>query len=188
MLGAEIEAGGKDGVGQGVVSLVQNVVGGTFFAIGKISGGVADTIDAMAKNDLTSHHLKPKAAASDGKHPEHAVDGIVQGTTFLGKTVIAGVAGLVGNPYRGAKTGGATGVAKGVASGVTGESNAVCVEFISWTNCNSTNSLMPTHVPGLVVAPFVGALGFIAKTADGMGATTKMLELGVIEARCRPAR
>lgn len=43
-------------------------------------------------------------------------------------------------------------------------------------------------VGGLVVAPFVGALVFIAKTSDGIGATTRMLNLGVIEARCRPAR
>lgn len=68
--------------------------------------------------------------------------------------------GLIGNPYRGAKSGGVTGLAKGVASGTT----------------------------GLFVAPFVGALGFIAKTTDGIGSTTKYLDLGVIEARCRPAR
>lgn len=43
-------------------------------------------------------------------------------------------------------------------------------------------------VGGLVVAPFVGALGFVAKTADGIGETTKMLDLGFIESRCRPAR
>ncbi|KAL7543622.1 LOW QUALITY PROTEIN: hypothetical protein ACHAXR_013206 [Thalassiosira sp. AJA248-18] len=156
----EIAAGGKDGVGKGVTSLVKNVVGGTFFALGKVTGGVADTVDSVTTNDMTSNHLKPKSAASDGNNPDNVIDGVAQGTKFLGQTVAHGIAGLVGNPYRGAKTGTATGVAKGVASGVA----------------------------GLVTAPFIGALGFVAKTADGIGATTEYLELGVIEARCRPAR
>ena len=156
----EIAAGGKDGVGKGVTSLFQNVVGGTFFAVGKLSGGVADTIDSITTNDMTSNHLKPKSASSDGRYPDNAIDGVYEGTKFLGQTVAHGMAGLIGNPYRGAKTGTALGLAKGVASGVT----------------------------GLVTAPLVGALGFVAKTADGMGATTKYLELGVIDSRCRPAR
>jgi len=157
----ELVVGGQDGVGKGVSSLVQNVVGGTLFAIGKATGGVADTIDSMFTNDATSNHLKPKkASSSGGKHPDNAIDGVVQGTQFLGETVVHGLAGVVGNPYRGAKTGGAAGFTKGVASGVG----------------------------GLVTAPFVGALGFIAKSSDGMGATTQCLELGVIDARCRPAR
>ena len=140
---------------------MHNVVGGTFFAFGKVTGGVADTLDSLTTNDLTSNHLKPnKSASSDGRHPDNAVDGVVEGTKFLGQTLVHGMAGLVGNPYRGAKTGTTAGFAKGVASGAT----------------------------GLVAAPFVGALGFVAKTADGIGATTKYLDLGVIESRCRPAR
>lgn len=104
--------------------------------------------------------MKPKAASSGGKHPDNVVDGVYEGTRFLGETVVHGIAGLIGNPYRGAKTGTISGVSKGVASGVT----------------------------GFLTAPFVGALGFIAKTADGIGATTKYLELGVFDAKCRPAR
>lgn len=134
-------AGGKDGVGKGVTSFVQNVVGGTFFAFGKASGGIADTLDSVTTNEMTSNHLKPKSASEE--RPEHAGDGVVQGAEFLGKTVVHGVAGLIGNPYRGAKTGTVSGFAKGVASGAT----------------------------GLLVAPFVGALGFVAKTTDGLGAS-----------------
>ena len=160
LAGDEIAVGGKDGVGKGVTSLLQNVVGGTFFSLGKISGGVADTIDSITTNDMTSNHLKPKSASSGGKHPDNAVDGVVQGTQFLGQTVAHGIAGLVGNPYRGAKTGTMSGFGKGVASGVT----------------------------GLVTAPIVGALGFVAKASDGIGATTKYLELGTIDVRCRPSR
>lgn len=100
--------------------------------------------------------MKPNAAASsDGNLPKNAVDGVVEGTHFLAQTVVRGIAGLVGDPYRGIKSGGIKGAAKGTASGVT----------------------------GLVVAPVVGALGFLAKTSDGFGATTKHLALGVIESR-----
>ena len=156
----EIAAGGKDGVGKGVSSLVQNVVGGTFFAAGRVTGSLADTIAAVTTTDLSSEKLKPKSASSDGRNPDHAVDGLVQGTGYLTQTVAHGIAGLIGNPYRGAKTGTVSGVAKGVTTGVV----------------------------GVLTMPLVGALGFIAKTSTGIGQTSKMLDLGCIEARCRPRR
>eukprot|EP01082_Thalassiosira_pseudonana_P015658 g14534.t1 g14534 contig9:2076053-2079490(+) len=155
----EVAAGGRDGIGKGAASFVQNVVGGGFTAVSKISSGVAKTIDSVTTNDLTSTHLKPMLA-SHRQRPTDALDGIVKGTKFLGKTLIFGIAGLIGNPYRGVKTRTITGVTKGVASGLG----------------------------GLIASPIVGALGFIAKASDGAGATTKYLELGVIESRCRPAR
>ena len=100
------------------------------------------------------NHLKPKSAASsDGNLPKSAADGVVEGTHFLAQTVVHGIAGLVGDPYRGVKSRGIKGAAKGVASGTM----------------------------GFIVAPLVGALGFITKTSDGLGATTKHLALGVIE-------
>ena len=154
-----MKAGGKNGFGRGFASFFQNVIGGTFFAAGKLTGGIAKTLDSVATNELTSNHLKPKSD-STRKRPRHAVDGVVKGADFMCRTVVHGIAGLIGNPYRGAKAGHISGFTKGIASGVG----------------------------GLVVAPLVGALGFIAKMSDGLGATTKYLELGMIEARCRPAR
>lgn len=73
----------------------------------------------MTTNELTSNHLKPKLLATH-KYPRHALDGMVKGTNFLGRTVICGVAGLIGNPYRGAKTGTVSGFTKGIASGLGG--------------------------------------------------------------------
>lgn len=139
----EIAAGGKDGVGKGVSSLFQNVVGGTFTFWGKLTGGVADTLDAITTSEMTSNHLKPKSASSDGRPPENAVDGVVEGGKFLAQTIVHGAAGLIGNPYRGVKSGSAAGVAKGVASGVT----------------------------GLLVAPVVGALGFVSHCYDIISVT-----------------
>jgi hypothetical protein len=57
---------------------------------------------------------------------------------------------LIGNPYRGIKQGGAAGLAKGTVSGVAGT-------FFS---------------------PFIGALGFVAKTSEGIGENSKILNLG----------
>lgn len=135
--------------------------GGTFFALGRVTGSVADTVTAITTTSLTSDKLKPKSASSNGRNdPEQIVDGIVQGTEYLARTVAHGIAGLIGNPYRGAKTGTVTGLAKGVSTGII----------------------------GVMTCPFVGALGFIAKTSAGIGQTTFLLNLGCIEARCRPRR
>lgn len=73
---------------------------------------MADTLDSLTTNDLTSNHLKAGSAHA-GKPPDNAVEGVVGGTKFLGQTMAHGIAGVVGNPYRGVKTGSASGVAKG---------------------------------------------------------------------------
>jgi len=109
--------------------------------------------------ELTSQHLKPRELDKRIR-PRHAIDGFVQGTKFLGRELVHGTAGLIGSPYRGAKKGKLSSLAKGVATGVG----------------------------GLVVSPFVGAFGFVALSSEGLGATTKYLELSEIEARCRPQR
>jgi len=163
--GDEVLAGGKDGFGKGIASFSEHVIGGSFFATGKITGGFATTIDSLLTNETSSNHLKPKLSTDQRKRPRHAIEGLAQGTLYMGKTIIYGTAGLIGNPYRGAKsglsiTGSMAGFAKGFGTGVV----------------------------GLAAAPVVGTLGFMAKTSDGIGATARYLELGAIEARCRPAR
>ena len=157
-------AGGKDGFGKGIVSFSHNVVGGTFFAAGKISGGLSETLESIVDSQLVSSHLKPKLAIDERKRPRHVVQGFNQGMIFLGRTIVHGVAGLIGNPYR------------GMQSSTSGPIIGFSQGFVSGT-------------VGLIVAPLIGTLGLMAKTCDGMGATTKFIgELGAIEARCRPAR
>ena len=155
----ELKAGGKEGAGHGFASFLQHAVGGTFFWMGKLSGSWAKTLDSLISNDTTSLHLKPDMANYRNR-PKNAPEGLVQGTTFVGKTVIYGVAGLIGNPYRGMKTGGIVGGAKGAVTGVVGAFSI------------------------FAIAP----LGFIAKASEGVGAQTKTLEIGVINTRCRPIR
>lgn len=155
----EVKAGGTEGVGKGFASFVQHALGGTFFWMGKFSGSWAKTIDSIVSNDTTSTHLKPDFASYRNR-PSNAAEGLVQGTNFVARTVIYGVAGLIGNPYRGMKSAGVVGFTTGAVSGVAGLASTI----------------------------FVAPLGFIAKTSEGIGAQTKCLEIGVIDTRCRPIR
>ena len=154
----EISAGGKEGFGKGVTSFIENVVGGTFSSIGKVSGGLAGLIDSAATNKYTSSALKPRAATAK-KPASNVVEGFTLGTVFMGKAVVHGVVGVLGNPYRGMKAGTAKGVMEGAASGFT----------------------------GLLVCPFVGALGFMAKVSEGAGEMAQ-ISLGIVESRSRPLR
>ena len=147
-------------VGKGLTSATRNVFGGTLDFAGKITGEFSDLLDSLATNEYTSKDLKPKKSTKSEDAPGNIGEGVIDGTTFLGQTLFHGVAGVVGNPYRGLKKGSAKAAAKGVASGVG----------------------------GLIVAPLVGALGFTAKVLEGTGNTTSLLEVGVIESRCRPVR
>jgi len=125
-----------------------------------VAKSIANTVDALVKTEFTSKHLRPKEL-DRRKRPRHAIDGFVHGVLFLGRELVFGTAGLIGSPYRGIMSRkNVSSLAKGVASGVG----------------------------GFVVSPFVGALGFVAITFEGLGATAKYLELSEIEARCRPAR
>ena len=151
---------GDQEVGKGLTSATKNVFGGTLDFAGKITGEFSDLLDSIVTNEYTSKDLKPKKSHKREDAAGNIGDGVIEGTQFLGMTLLHGVAGVVGNPYRGLKKGSAKAVAKGMVSGVG----------------------------GLVVAPFIGALGFTAKVLEGTGNTTSLLEVGVIESRCRPAR
>lgn len=129
-----------------MASFSSNVVGGFFVWGGRLTGGVAGLLDSIVTTEHTSSHLKAK---SNSKAAENVVDGVVQGTEYLSRTIVHGVAGIVGNPYRGMKSGGVVGLTNGAASGVA----------------------------GAIFAPFIGALGFVAKTAEGVGESSKMLNI-----------
>mmetsp|Transcript_21012 Transcript_21012/g.34666 ORF Transcript_21012/g.34666 Transcript_21012/m.34666 type:complete len:1329 (+) Transcript_21012:3-3989(+) len=155
----EVRAGGSDGFGSGFASFSENVIGGAFFAVGKVAKSVAKTADALVETELTSKHLKPREL-DKRQRPRHAIDGFVLGTQFFGRELVHGTAGLIGSPYRGAKKGKMSSLAKGFATGVG----------------------------NFTVCPFVATFGFGAILLEGFGATTKYLELSEIHARCRPSR
>lgn len=83
---------------------------------GKVTGGLAETIDSVVTSEYTSNHLK----ASQDKPAQNVIDGVVQGTEYMTRTVAHGFAGLIGDPYRGLKKGGVVGLTKGAVSGVSG--------------------------------------------------------------------
>ena len=84
----------------------------------------------------------------------------MQGSLFLTVSLTRGVVALVGDPYKGIKKRSPQIFATGLAKGAT----------------------------GLLASPIVGALGFTSKLCDGVKATTHMLEISVVESRCRPER
>lgn len=133
-------------MGRGLASFSEHAIGGSFFALGRMAGGFATTLDSMITNETTSKHLKPLLATDNRKRPNHAVEGLAKGTLFLGKSLLYGSAGLIGNPYRGAKG----------SSSVTGSMAGFGKGF--FTGC-----------VGAGLSPFVGLLGLFANTFDGIG-------------------
>jgi len=157
LTGDEIKSGGRMGVGQGVESLIRNVVGGTFDFFGKFTGSLADILE-----EIVLHHDKsiPIMKITSSRPPEHFAEGFMQGSLFLTVSLTRGVVALVGDPYKGIKKRSPQMFATGLAKGAT----------------------------GLLASPIVGALGFTSKLCDGVKATTHMLEISVVESRCRPER
>lgn len=151
----EILAGGSRGVGGGVESLVTNVFGGFFSSLGKLTGSVADILDVASNG--RSLKFKPVTTSDP---PDHAVEGIMQGTLYFTLAMTRGITGVVIKPYNGLKAKSPMLFGEGIATGVA----------------------------GLVVAPFMGVFGFAAKVSDGISATTRLHEAFMVESRCRPTR
>ena len=108
-------AHGPIGVGEGIVkgvgSLVQNVVGGSFEAIGKITGtflSATKSLQGEKYNQLQQ------------KEPETLIDGIYSGFKGAIKDFGRGITGIFTNPYKSAKKGGVKGFFKGLGTGIVG--------------------------------------------------------------------
>ena len=101
------------GLAKGVVSLVSNVVGGSFDAIGKITG-------TLLSATQTLQGKKPETILDEEDEPENIIagtfEGIKGGLMELGK----GLSGIFLDPYRRAKTEGIKGFFKGIGTGLLG--------------------------------------------------------------------
>ena len=101
------------GLAKGIASLVSNVVGGTFDAVGKITGTLL-----TATQTLQGH--KPETILDEEDEPENIIagtfEGIKGGLVELGR----GLSGIFLNPYRQAKTDGVKGFFKGLGTGLLG--------------------------------------------------------------------
>lgn len=152
----EILAGGKKGFGKGFNSLVQNVVGGPFLALSKATGSFADIVFNLSSNEYTIDVLQVLPLST----PQNVGDGIVEGFIYITKSIVNGVVGVGGNPYRSLQKRSPFAFGRGLLSGFC----------------------------GLATSPFLAILGFIAKVSEGINATTHMCDRHPGEARCRPSR
>ncbi len=90
--------------GQGAVTLLQTVVGAPSSAVGKVANGFGDILKKAT-------HFEDY---EEGREPRHVPDGMVQGGVLFGKSLVAGVAGLVKKPMAGAKANGLKGFCTGM--------------------------------------------------------------------------
>ena len=108
-------AHGPIGVGEGIVkgvgSLVQNVVGGSFEAIGKMTGTFLQATKTLQGE---------KYNLLQQKEPENLIDGVYSGVKGALKDLGKGITGVFTNPYKSAKKGGVKGFFKGVGNGIVG--------------------------------------------------------------------
>lgn len=138
----EILRGGKDGVGGGVMSLVQGVVGGTFSSTAKITGNVANVISEFSGKGtaLTLH-------AGNKKGPKHLGDGLMSGGVFFTTTMFRGVGGIVLNPIKGlGKMNPAVGFVSGLGSGVVGALTSPFVATFGMTSKVAESIDATTHM------------------------------------------
>ena len=101
------------GLGRGIAGLLSGVVGGTFDAIGKITG----TLYA-ATQSATGHTRE--AIVDEEDEPGNVLSGTAQGLIGGGKELLKGITGIFLNPYRKAKKQGVKGFFKGLGSGLLG--------------------------------------------------------------------
>jgi vacuolar protein sorting-associated protein 13A/C len=108
-------AHGPIGIGEGIVkgvgSLVQNIVGGSFEAIGKITGTFLQA---------TKNLQGEKYNLLQQKEPENLIDGVYSGFKGAIKDLGKGITGIFTNPYKSAKKGGVKGFFKGLGTGIVG--------------------------------------------------------------------
>ena len=107
--GSEIMSG--DLRGEGVKSLTQGVVGGTFAHAGKLLGALGDTVDALAQTEGTGY---------EAGSVTHAGDGLATGVLVFGHSCASGVKGLYERPIEGFQRRGIAGLATGLLKGFAG--------------------------------------------------------------------
>eukprot|EP00928_Gymnodinium_smaydae_P099187 TRINITY_DN9397_c0_g1_i3.p1 TRINITY_DN9397_c0_g1~~TRINITY_DN9397_c0_g1_i3.p1 ORF type:complete len:574 (+),score=89.75 TRINITY_DN9397_c0_g1_i3:136-1857(+) len=114
--GSEIYTGNLKG--EGVKSLAQGVVGGTFRHTGKLLGALGDTIDAVvaykSSSDSTTDVLGPTRSV------HHVGDGVMMGANVMLSNTKAGLMGILGAPSAGLMENGGVGLATGVVKGISG--------------------------------------------------------------------
>eukprot|EP01117_Protostelium_nocturnum_P004842 TRINITY_DN1754_c1_g1_i2.p1 TRINITY_DN1754_c1_g1~~TRINITY_DN1754_c1_g1_i2.p1 ORF type:complete len:3345 (-),score=1219.39 TRINITY_DN1754_c1_g1_i2:51-8879(-) len=138
------EAFGR-GLALGTYSLLKNSLYGTFNTASKITGAFGKGISQLS---FDADYIRKRQRKKLTEKPKHAGEGIGYGLKALGSGFKDGVFGLVTQPIKGAKKGGAVGLIKGFGRGLA----------------------------GLPVKPTVGVIDLVTKTAEGIRNTATMFE------------
>lgn len=145
------------GLAKGSLSLVKGTVGGVLTSVGSITGTFAK---GFAVASLDSDFIESSTARQHNA-PKNAVEGLVQGTKSLAGGIFKGITGIITDPIRGAREGGAAGFAKGVGKGLL----------------------------GVVAKPVSGSIGFASQTLTGLGNTPDFISDNKVHPkRVRPMR
>jgi vacuolar protein sorting-associated protein 13B len=102
------------GLTQGSVSLVRNVTTGTVNSVTKLANSLARNLDRLT---LDSEHIHLKTDAQRRSRPQGIADGLQQGLTGFGISILGAIGGLARHPLQ-AKS--AVDIFTGVGKGILG--------------------------------------------------------------------
>lgn len=107
------------GLAKGSISLAKHTTYGLFNTVSKLTGTASKGLATLSFDD---DYLKKRKIQQTTEKPKHLGEGLLYGTKSLGQGIFRGVTGVVTQPVKGAKQGGALGFAKGLGRGIIGYS------------------------------------------------------------------
>lgn len=126
------------GLTHGSASLVRNVTTGTVNSVTKLATSVARNLDRLT---LDNDHINLKTDASRRHRPQGLTEGLQQGLTGLGISILGAIGGLARHPLQAKSTVGVfTGVGKGIV-GVFAKPISGAAEFVALTGSGMLQSV-----------------------------------------------
>jgi hypothetical protein len=105
------------GVARGTRSLIENSVYGIF---NSVSGLTETAATALSTASFDARYQREREQRRAAQQPAHAGQGVLMGGMSVARGIVQGVTGIVTEPVRGAREGGALGFARGLGRGVVG--------------------------------------------------------------------
>lgn len=126
------------GLTHGSVSLVRNVTTGTVNSVTKLATSVARNLDRLTLDD---DHIHLKTDASRRHRPQGLTEGVQQGLTGLGISLLGAIGGLARHPLQARSTVEVfTGVGKGIV-GIFAKPISGAAEFVALTGSGMLQSV-----------------------------------------------
>lgn len=126
------------GLTHGSASLVRNVTTGTVNSVTKLANSVARNLDRLT---LDSDHIHLKTDASRRHRPQGLTEGLQQGITGFGISILGAIGGLARHPLQAKSTVEVfTGVGKGIV-GVFAKPISGAAEFVALTGSGMLQSV-----------------------------------------------